>query len=215
MLVIQEWLDEATRKAAQRHPNAMTLATVDASGLPSARVVLVKTLSVSHGFAVFHTHYGSRKSIEMESNAAAAGVMHWDTMGRQVRLEGAAVRSPKEESDDYFASRSWRSQLNAWVSEQSQPLADPSELLDRARDKARELRLPDPISDGENEPETGLTPLARPPFWGGYRLWFAAVELWMEGSDRFHDRVRYERSLTPLDAHSFQTGPWTSWRLQP
>ena len=136
-------------------------------------------------------------------------------MGRQVRLEGAAVRSPQEESDDYFASRSWRSQLNAWVSEQSQPLADPSELLDRARDKARELRLPDPISDGENESETGLTPLARPPFWGGYRLWFAAVELWMEGSDRFHDRVRYERSLTPLDAHSFQTGPWTSWRLQP
>ena len=212
---MEDWLNDATRKAVQRHPNAMTLATVDASGQPSARVVLLKKLSVKQGFAVFHTHYGSRKSIEITNNTAAAAVMHWDTMGRQVRLEGAAVRSPKEESDEYFATRSWRSQLNAWVSEQSQPLDDPAKLLGRARDKAQDLHLPDPINDSGNEPASSLTPLARPPFWGGYRLWFAAVELWMEGSDRFHERVRYERSLTPLDAHVFQTGPWTSQRLQP
>lgn len=193
----------------------MTLATVSASGQPSARVVLLKALSVDEGFAVFHTHYGSRKSIEMTGNAAAAAVMHWDRLGRQVRLEGTAVQSPRQESDDYFATRSWRSQLNAWVSEQSQPLNDPSDLTNRAREKAQEFSLPDPIDPGSGEPDPAVPALARPPFWGGYRLWFATVELWMEGSDRFHDRVRYERSLAPRDAHSFEAGPWTSRRLQP
>jgi len=214
--VVQEWLDEATREAVQRHPNAMTLATVDSDGQPSARVVLLKTLSITQGFAIFHTHYGSRKGIELGASALAAAVMHWDKLGKQVRLEGTAVRSPGEESDDYFATRSWQSQLNAWVSDQSQPLSDPSDLSQRASEKARQLGLPDPMATAPREPEeSAQTRLARPPFWGGYRLWFAAVELWMEGSDRFHDRVRYERSLAPLDACTFQTGSWGRRRLQP
>ena len=216
VLVIQEWLDEATRKAVQRHPNTMTLATVDAAGRPSARVVLLKKLSVTEGFAVFHTHYGSRKGVELGRSPLAAAVMHWDELGRQVRLEGTAVPSPNEESDEYFATRSWRSQLNAWVSEQSQPLSDPSVLLQRATEKARQMGLPDPLHHGARDLEApAQRGLGRPPFWGGYRLWFAAVELWMEGSDRFHDRLRYERSLTPLDTHTFQPGPWSSQRLQP
>ena len=211
--VIQAWLEEADREAGQRHPNAMTLATVDAAHRPSARVVLLKTLSIHEGFAVFHTHYGSRKGVEIAANASACAVMHWDALGRQVRLEGPAVRSPGEESDAYFSTRSWRSQLNAWVSEQSRPLEDPADLLRRAKDTARARGLPDPMAG--SAPQAEPAPLARPPFWGGYRLWFAAVELWSEGTDRFHDRVRYERSLAPADAHSFLAGPWKSWRLQP
>ena len=223
LLVIREWLDEAINKDVQRYPNAMTLATADSFGQPSARVVLLKDLSVTQGFAVFHTHYGSRKGIELADNTLAAAVMHWDKLGKQVRFEGPTVRSPDKESDVYFATRSWGSQLNAWVSEQSQPLSDPSDLLQRAREKARQLDLPDPAEsfalDSEKSKqklsECFRNPLDRPSFWGGYRLWFTAVELWMEGSDRFHDRVRYKRTLTPLDAHTFQAGPWNSQRLQP
>jgi len=210
--VIREWLDEATREAVQRHPNTMTLATVAASGQPSARVVLLKDLSVADGYVVFHTHYESRKSVELRENNQAAAVIHWDRLGRQVRLEGLVVRSPTAESDEYFATRPWRSQINAWTSEQSRPLGDPDELDDRAREKAQELGLADLDDSPENSRPGGLS---RPEFWGGYRLWFAAVELWMEGPDRFHERLRYERSVTSQDEHTFQTGPWSVQRLQP
>lgn len=213
--IIDEWLKEATQKDIQRHPNSMTLATVSSSGQPSARVVLLKSLSVNQGFGIFYTHYGSRKSIEISNNAAVSAVMHWDQLGRQVRLEGQAVRSPDNESNEYFMTRPWRSQLNAWVSEQSQPLADPADLVLRTKNKARELSLPNPIDRAYDELELKKPHITRPPFWGGYRLWFAAVELWMEGADRFHHRIRYERTLSSLDAHTFQATPWQAKRLQP
>ena len=192
----------------------MILATAEGSGRPSARVVLLKDLSLTQGYAVFHTHYRSRKSLELDGRAQAAAVMHWDSLGRQIRMEGPAVRCPKGESDAYFATRPWKSRLNAWVSEQSQPLNDPAELMQRARQKARELGLPDPGSQAPAE-EAALAALTRPAFWGGYRLWFAVVEFWTEGSDRFHDRVRYERTLAPTDAGLFRAGPWSWERLQP
>jgi len=191
----------------------MTLATVDASSRPSARVVLIKDMSLSQGYAVFHTHYESRKAVDLAGNAWATGVLHWDALGRQIRLEGPTVRAPEEESDAYFATRPWQSQLNAWVSRQSQPLNDPTELDRRTREKARELGLPNAEDDGDET--VGSNVLSRPPFWGGYRLWIAAVEFWIEGTDRYHERVRYQRSLTPLDAHSFRGGPWSPQRLQP
>ncbi len=216
VLVLEQWLAEATLKAVQHHPNAMTIATVDEAGQPSARVVLLKDLSVTHGYAVFHTHYGSRKGVELGTSDNTAAVIHWDGLGRQVRIEGPTVRSPGEESDEYFATRPWRSQLNAWVSEQSQPLNDLAELGHKAEEKAQQLGLPDPFGESDSSAHDSEPPrLARPLFWGGYRLWFAVVELWMEGTDRFHDRVRYERSLAPLDPHTFETGAWSSQRLQP
>lgn len=213
--IIDEWLKEATQKNIQRHPNSMTLATVSVSGQPSARVVLLKSLSVNQGFGVFYTHYGSRKSIEISNNSTVSAVMHWDQLGRQVRLEGQAVRSPVNESNEYFMTRPWRSQLNAWVSEQSQPLDDPIELVLRTKNKAQELNLPNPIDEDHAELEPKKSNMTRPPFWGGYRLWFTAIELWMEGADRFHHRIRYERTLSPLDQHTFQTGPWQAGYLQP
>ncbi len=212
--LVRDWLADATKRSGQRHPNAMTLATADSSGRPSARVVLLKDLSLTDGYAVFHTNYRSRKGRDLDGRADAAAVLHWDSLSRQIRLEGPAVRSPASESDAYFATRSWQSRLNAWVSEQSQPLDDTAELVERARRKARELNLPDPGRDTPTRTTADAT-LVRPHFWGGYRLWFAAVEFWMEGSDRYHDRVRYERVLAPLGAGRFRSGPWRWQRLQP
>lgn len=208
------WLADAEAHSGQRHPNALALATVGASGQPSARMVLLKDLSAAHGYAVFHTHYRSRKGVEIGRRAPAAAVLHWDRLGRQLRLEGPAVRCPAEESDAYFATRPWRSRLNAWVSDQSQPLGDPAELARKARRKASEYGLPDPASTA-TPPAPAEAALVRPDFWGGYRLWFAAMEFWTEGVDRFHDRVRYERTLAPLDEHAFRAGAWRWRRLQP
>lgn len=201
------WLAEATT-SGRRNPNAMALATVSASGRPSARMVLLKELAPA-GYAVFYTNYGSRKAGELEATGRAAGVLHWDDVGRQVRLEGAVVRSPAAESDGYFASRAWRSQLNAWSSEQSRPIDDPAELERRAAAKALELG----VAAGEAPPADLRLP--RPAFWGGYRLWLDAIELWVEGANRFHERLRYRRELQPAQPHEFRCGPWSWQRLQP
>ncbi len=213
LIIVGEWFDEAVRGACQRHPNAMTLATVDSASRPSARIILLKELARIEGYATFFGHYESRKGLELEHNANAAGVLHWDKLGRQIRFEGPVVRAPKEQSDDYFATRPTGSQLNAWVSEQSRPLDDGTDLARRTREKAHELGLAAAPDDG-GAPESGVR-VPRPPFWGGYRFWFAAVELWLEGEDRFHSRLRYERALTPIDAYEFAAGPWTCRRLQP
>ena len=213
LAIVGEWFDEAIRQAVQRHPNAMTLATVDTESRPSARVVLIKDLSRTEGYATFYSHYESRKSIELDGNPHAAGVLHWDRLGRQVRFEGRVVRCPDDESDAYFATRPTGSQLNAWVSEQSRPLNDMDELERRTAEKAQDLGLTADYADGKAAQRAVHIP--RPLFWGGYRLWFTAVELWSEGKDRFHERLRYERALTAMDAYAFSTGPWSHQRLQP
>lgn len=201
------WLAEAAA-SGRRNPNAMALATVSAGGHPSVRMVLLKELAPA-GYAVFYTNYGSRKAGELDATGRAAAVLHWDDLGRQVRLEGAIVRSPADESDAYFASRAWRSQLNAWASEQSRPIDDPDELERRAAAKARQLGgVPD-----APPPRGGQLP--RPAFWGGYRLWLDAVELWVEGADRFHERLSYRRELHAAPPHKFRGGPWRWQRLQP
>ncbi len=206
--VAMRWLAEATARG-RRNPNAMALATVDAHGRPSARMVLLKELAAV-GYGVFYTNYGSRKARELDATRRAAAVLHWDDLGCQLRFEGAIVRSPAAESDAYFASRAWRSQLNAWSSEQSQPIDDPAELERRASTKARELGV---TGAGESPPPGRR--LARPSFWGGYRLWFDAIELWAEGADRFHERLSYHRELGDAHAHEFRPGPWSWQRLQP
>lgn len=185
----------------------MTLATVGADERPSARVVLLKDLSSSEGFATFYTHYESRKAIEMDATGYAAAVLHWDKLGRQIRFEGPIVRAPETDSDAYFATRPLGSQINAWVSAQSRPLDSIESLVASAKEKMLEL--------GVDADENGGGTVARPDFWGGYRLWFDALEFWQEGTDRFHDRLRYERKLTPRDQHGFDAGPWNWQRLQP
>jgi pyridoxamine 5'-phosphate oxidase len=193
-----QWLGEA-EALGRRNANAMALACVDVAGRPSVRMVLLKELAPL-GYVVFYTNYGSRKGAELAATGKGAAVLYWHELGRQVRFEGLVVRSPTAESDGYFASRPRLSQINAWSSEQSRPLADPAALEERAAKVGRA--------------KTGDT-LARPEFWGGFRLWLAAVELWVEGQNRFHERVRYERGLEARDAYSFEPGRWTWQRLQP
>ena len=194
-----QWLGEA-EAVGRRNANAMALATVDGSGRPSARMVLLKELAPL-GYAVFYTNYGSRKGGELLSTRRAAAVLYWHELGRQVRFEGPVVRSPEAESDAYFATRSRASQINAWSSEQSRPLLEPAALEERAA-KIASTR---PSSEE----------LPRPDFWGGFRLWLESIELWVEGRDRFHERVRYERQLDARDAYTFETGRWNWQRLQP
>jgi pyridoxamine 5'-phosphate oxidase len=193
------WLGEA-EALGRRNANAMALASVDDDGRPSVRMVLLKELAPL-GYAVFYTNYGSRKAAELESTRKAAAVLYWHELGRQVRFEGPIVRSPAAESDVYFASRPIPSQINAWSSEQSRPLLDSAALEERAAKVV-----------GANPPDRGLP---RPEFWGGFRLWLEAVELWVEGRDRFHERVRYLRPLDARDAYTFEPGRWSWQRLQP
>ena len=193
-----QWLGEA-EALGRRNANAMALACADSAGRPSVRMVLLKEVAPL-GYAVFYTNYGSRKSIELAATGRAAAVLYWHELGRQVRLEGPVVRSPAAESDRYFASRPLPSQINAWSSEQSRPLLDPAALEERAANV-------DANKKGDQLP--------RPEFWGGFRLWLEAVELWVEGQNRFHQRVRYERRLDARDAHNFEPGRWIWQRLQP
>jgi pyridoxamine 5'-phosphate oxidase len=182
------WFDEAL--AANLHePNAMTLATATPEGRPSARVVLLKGFD-ERGF-VFYTNYEGRKSGELEANPRCALDFYWGELERQVRIEGRAVRIPDEESDAYFAGRPRGSQLGAWVSEQSRPVADRGVLERRLRELEAEY-------EGREVP--------RPPFWGGYRVEPEVIEFWQGRENRLHDRLVYRRS---------GNGGWRRERLQP
>ncbi|MFO7287567.1 MAG: pyridoxamine 5'-phosphate oxidase [Gammaproteobacteria bacterium] len=203
--LVRRWLDEAA-SAGGRNTNAMALATVGEDGRPAVRMVLLKEISETHGYVVFYTNYRSRKARELERHPWAAAALYWPGLGRQLRLEGRVVRSPEDESDAYFATRPYLSQLNAWVSAQSEPLADGDDLERRAATKAAEL--------GGTATEAPTAGVPRPPFWGGYRLWCDRVELWIEGAGRFHERTEYTRDLD-LAADRIDAGPWRSRRLQP
>jgi pyridoxamine 5'-phosphate oxidase len=154
----------------------MTLATADAAGHPSARVVLLRGVD-SRGLA-FYTNRESRKAAELAANPRAAIVLHWKTTGRQVRAEGRIEPVDDAGSDAYFAGRPRESQIGAWASPQSRPVASRSEL-DRMFAAATE--------------RFGAGAVPRPPHWGGYRLVPDAIEFWQHGAHRMHDRIRYAR----------------------
>ena len=208
------WLREAIANGAQRNPNSMTLATVDAEGQPSARVVLCKDLVADPGYLVFHTNYRSRKARDLADHPKVAAVFHWDSLGRQVRIEGIAVRSPEPESDAYFATRAWGSRLGAWGSDQSAPIRSRDALIAQVKERAAELGL---VLEGDTQTLAVEPPpaLPRPPHWGGIRIWASAIELWVEGRDRIHDRAFWTRALSRVDDYSFSATAWSGTRLQP
>jgi pyridoxamine 5'-phosphate oxidase len=213
LIVAAQWLAQARQDAAQPNPDAMVLATVDGRGYPSARVVLCKDIDTQLGGIVFYTNYRSRKGRELEANRRAAAVFHWDHRHRQVRIEGLAEPLSDEESDAYFRTRAWQSRLGAWASEQSQPV-ESREMLGRSvTAAARRFGIPYE-GPGRAEPEDVAVEVPRPPHWGGYRLRADAVELWVEGEFRIHDRARWTRSLA--DGNRGDSGaPWSVTRLQP
>lgn len=213
LTVAAQWLAQAQRDAAQPNPNAMVLATVDERGFPSARVVLCKAIDTSQGAVLFYTNYRSRKGRELEVNPRAAALFHWDHRHRQVRVEGRVEPLSAAENDDYFRTRPWQSRLGAWASEQSQPVASRQALADSVAATARRLGIPYE-GPGAPEPADIAVELPRPPHWGGYRLYAAAVELWVEGEFRIHDRARWTRPL-PDGRGAAPDGHWTVTRLQP
>jgi pyridoxamine 5'-phosphate oxidase len=174
----QLWLEQAIA-AGVLEPTAMTLATADAEGRTSARIVLLKQCD-ERGF-VFYTNYESRKARELALNPHAALLFHWPELDRQVRVEGTAEKTSQEESRAYFGTRPLRSQLSAWASRQSAPIAGRAEL-ERAFVEAGE--------------RFGERPVPLPPFWGGYRVVAESIELWQGRRDRLHDRLRYRRLPT-------------------
>lgn len=182
------WYREAA-SAGVSEPNAVVVATVDRDGRPDARNVLARGFD-ERGL-VFYTNLRSVKSAQLAEAPHAAAVFSWLDLHRQVRLRGPVTRATDAESDEYFANRPRGSQIGAWASPQSEPIADRAALEARIADV--EARFA-----GEDVP--------RPPFWGGWRIGLAEIEFWQGRPNRLHDRIRY----TPDAA-----GSWRLERLAP
>ena len=184
----REWLGEAEQSEIN-DPNAIALSTVDANGLPNARMVLLK--DIEDDAFVFYTNYESQKAQEIEQAGKAAFVMHWKSLRRQVRVRGIIEREDGDKADAYFASRSLKSRLGAWASRQSRPLSSRGALLAEV---------------AKVTATHGINP-KRPPFWGGFRILPVEIEFWADGEFRLHDRFVWRRAS--VDAS------WEIARLNP
>jgi pyridoxamine 5'-phosphate oxidase len=184
----EHWMSQAVEADLNSDPTAMVLATVDASGQPSQRVVLLKGLS-EPGF-VFYTNYDSHKGHDLANNPKASLHFPWLPLERQVIVYGVAGKLSKAESEAYFHSRPRASQIGAWTSQQSQGIAS-REALDAAYQE-----MTDRFGNGD---------IPLPPFWGGYCVRPERIEFWQGRSGRLHDRFMYER----------KGSVWTVQRLQP
>ena len=191
LALFRDWFEVAlaTDMGPGFDPTAMTLATADDAGAPSARMVLLKEHD-ENGF-VFYTHYASRKSRELASNPRAALVFYWPALKRQVRIAGTVSKVGRDQSQQYFQSRERGSQLSAAVSPQSRVIGGLDEL------EAQRRRLEAKCAGG---------PIDCPPDWGGYRLGPEEMEFWLSRPERLHDRLRYSRKAD---------GTWLIERLAP
>ena len=185
--LFQSWYDEAVA-AEVNDPDAMAVATVDAGGMPSVRMVLLKEWAAD-GF-VFYTNYESRKSGELDATAKAAFCIHWKSLRRQVRVVGPVSRVDAARSDAYFASRGRGSRIGAWASAQSRPLDSRDSLAAAVAEV--EARFPDDVP--------------RPPHWGGFLIEPQEIEFWADGEHRLHDRFRFNPDAA---------GGWDVSRLNP
>ena len=187
-VIARTWLDAAT-EAEPNDANAIALSTVDETGLPNVRMVLLK--EIEDAAFVFYTNYESQKGQELASAGKAAFVMHWKSLRRQIRVRGLVSREEGPQADAYYASRSLKSRLGAWASDQSRPLSSRAALVaEVAKVTARHGTRP-----------------KRPPFWGGFRIAPVEIEFWADGAFRLHDRFRWRRA-TP-------EAPWQIDRLNP
>ena len=187
-VIAQRWLEEATA-SEPNDPSAIAPSTVDSSGMPNVRMVLLK--EIEREAFVFYTNYGSVKAQELDHSSKAAFVMHWKSLRRQIRVRGLISREDGLQADAYYASRSLKSKLGAWASDQSQPLSSRAALMAKV---------------AKVTAAHGTRP-KRPPFWGGFRLRPIEVEFWADGEFRLHDRFRWYRE--GIDA------AWKVVRLNP
>ena len=173
--IARRWMAEAEASEINDH-NAIALSTVDSDGMPNARMVLLK--DIEDDAFVFYTNYDSKKGQEIDASGKVAFVMHWKSLRRQIRVRGTVEREDGDEADAYFKSRSLKSRLGAWASQQSQPLSSRAALVaEVAKITAKKGGNPD-----------------RPPFWGGFRISPVEIEFWADGDFRLHDRFRWSRS---------------------
>jgi len=184
------WYDQAA-EAGVTEPNAMTVSTIGLDGVPDSRIVLAR--GVDDTGIVFYTNYASEKSEQLQKNPVASAVFAWLDLHRQVRVRGQVVQVPKQQSDEYFASRPRDSQLGAWASPQSQVISDRSVLTERLDQFRKQF-------EGSEVP--------RPPSWGGWLIAPTMFEFWQGRPSRLHDRFRYTRPNTSDPA-------WTIERLAP
>ncbi|MEO8881909.1 MAG: pyridoxamine 5'-phosphate oxidase [Devosia sp.] len=187
--VFEEWFAEA-RASEPNDPHAMAVATVDATGLPDVRMVLMNARD-ARGF-VFFTNLESAKGRQLLAHPQAAMVMHWKSLRRQVRARGPVELVSPEEADAYFATRARGSQIASSASEQSRPLESRNALVARVEALGKSL---------------GDKPVARPKHWSGFRIVPLAIEFWKEGTHRMHDRVVFARDTVGQ--------PWRRQRLYP
>ncbi|PXW70620.1 pyridoxamine 5'-phosphate oxidase [Loktanella sp. PT4BL] len=174
-VIAQEWLDAAA-ETEPSDPNAIALSSVDQNGMPNVRMVLLKDIEVDA--FVFYTNYESQKAQEIAQSGKAAFVLHWKSLARQIRVRGLVSKEDGPIADDYYKSRSLKSRIGAWASQQSRPLASRASLM------AEVAKVT--IQKGA-DPE-------RPPFWGGFRIVPLEIEFWSDGAFRLHDRFRWSRS---------------------
>ena len=182
------WLAEAV-DSEPNDPTAMTLATADKNGVPSARMILLKDVD-EQGFS-FYTNSESQKGLELDANGVAALVFHWKSLRRQVTVAGRVDRVTASEADNYFTTRPRGSQIGAWAADQSRPLEARFELEKRVAKYAAKFG-------------TGIVP--RPSHWTGYRVMPRKIEFWRDKPFRLHERIVYEATIT---------GGWTKGRLYP
>lgn len=185
----QDWLSEA-EISEPNDANAIALATVDSDGLPNVRMVLLKEIEADA--FVFYTNFDSKKGRELAAQPKAAFVMHWKSMRRQIRVRGPVERVSDAQADAYYVSRSLKSRLGAWASQQSQPLDSRLSLMADVA-KVTATHGPSP---------------KRPPFWGGFRIRPTEIEFWADGPFRLHDRFRWSRDVTAMET-------WAVDRLNP
>tara|TARA_B110000196_G_scaffold169596_1_gene145657 strand:+ start:111 stop:716 length:606 start_codon:yes stop_codon:yes gene_type:complete len=188
MELFNSWLKEAENKELN-DPNAIALATVDSTGLPNVRMVLLK--GITDQSFIFYTNYKSVKAEEITSSPKASFLVHWKSIRRQIRVRGFVEKEDGPIADQYFSSRSLDSRIGAWASRQSQIVGSRQELLDSVNRLTVEL--------GANPP--------RPPFWGGFKITPIEIEFWADGEARLHNRFRWSRSDTK--------SKWNVCRLQP
>lgn len=189
----QSWLAEA-EKSEPRDANAIALATAGQDGLPNVRMVLLKEIETDAraGGFVFYTNFESAKGAELAGNPQAAFVMHWKSLGRQVRARGPVEQVSPEQADAYYHSRAYQSRIGAWASRQSRPLESRTSLMAEVAKTAAQYPMNPP----------------RPPHWGGFRIRATEIEFWADGSFRLHDRFRWTRP-------DVQSANWTIQRLNP